>query len=405
MDAFDLSQADQLLLDAYDASKSQRPELVRTSLLRARSEYQRLRRPADVSKADVLLAQQLTRVQEREVAWARLLHDVGWSPPQPVSWVDELTVDCTGGPHVITINADWTVTLQLSELQRREHVAEALVGSELECMKAGREVLRLKPWVTCRQRLAPTPEAWEEPRPLRWEMPRVRENGWAWGAVYADNTQYSVDDPSLWGFSRHPRPELFEAVLDGDPAPLPPEAEVLRAADCVGSRQAVLELWQVGVHPALVLAVHDSIGLDRPMPPLVVTQVVLRRAMRFDRFEHDQWVDDPLPVDLLVDLLGDSRGERRLRMCEFLVAAGGSRDSDDPSRLMGWLAQKDLPVQTRVLLHRMGFDVADLSRWARDWGFDSPRHLAVAMQDTVPTRSKMPSSGDAARGCWSRTSL
>ncbi len=397
MDAHELSRADQLLLDASDAARSHRPGLARESLLRARSEYQRLHRPADVSMVDVLLAEELTRVQDRELAWNRLLDDVGWSPPQPLPCVDELTIDCTGGRHAITINADWTVRLELTDLQRREHVAEALLGSDLECMKVGREVDGLRGWAACRQRVAPAPGAWVEPHPLRWERPQVRDDGWAWGAVYVNDAYYSADDPSLWGFGKA-KPELFEAALTRDPAPLPPENEVLHAADRVGSRQAVEELWQVGVHPGLVVAVHDAISLDRPISPLVVAQVVLRRAMESSWYSGDLWVDDPLPVGLLVELLGDSHGAGRLRMCEFLAVAGGSRDSDDPSRLMEWWAQEDMPVHTRVLLHRFGFDVSDLSRWAREWGFDSPRQLATAMQDTVPMRSGMPADRDTARG-------
>lgn len=140
MDARELSQADQLLLDASDTARSQRPGLARESLARARSEYHRLRRPADVSMVDVLLAQELTRVHDRELAWNRLLHDVGWSPPRPCVRADELTVDCSGGQHVVTINADWTVRPELGESQRSEHVARALLGSEPECVKVSREV-------------------------------------------------------------------------------------------------------------------------------------------------------------------------------------------------------------------------------------------------------------------------
>ena len=97
MDGRELSQADKLVSWAGQAWSAQRPGRVRESLLRARGEYQRLHRPADVSMVDALLAEQLTRVQDRELAWDRLLDDVGWSPPQPGARPDELTVACSGG--------------------------------------------------------------------------------------------------------------------------------------------------------------------------------------------------------------------------------------------------------------------------------------------------------------------
>ena len=101
MDGRELSQADKLVSWAGQAWSAERPGRVRESLLRARGEYQRLHRPADVSMVDALLAEQLTRVQDRELVWSRLLEDVGLEPSPAGGLGDEMSVACV--PHANTI--------------------------------------------------------------------------------------------------------------------------------------------------------------------------------------------------------------------------------------------------------------------------------------------------------------
>ncbi len=370
----ELTVADSLMVGARGKVGSGRPSAARADVLRARSMYEDLQRPWDVAVADVALGAQNIHVAEsRDGAWERLLADVAWTPG-PVPPLPSLMVRCLGGEHEVAMNHEWRLSPQVSP----EHVAAALVGQEPYCARLAREVERAREWAGMCQRLRPSAVSWSEPDLELCEAPAL-------------DLSESVDDGDP---SALPLPEGSWGELLSHLQPArPPEVASQRAAPLVvGGVAAVDWLWWRGVHPELLIAIHAAVGVGEPIDPTTVARLVARRVMHLGVLE---WCDDPLPVGCLVELLDDSQGKQRLSMLRFLAAAGGSRDADDPSRLVRWWDAEDLPERLRVTLHRAGFERPDLTRWAANWGV-SEAALATVLRERPPARWPLMLWGDPA---------
>ena len=375
----ELAVADSLLVGARGKAESGCPSAAWADVLRARSMYEDLQRPWDVAAADVALINQNIHVAEsRNGAWERLLADVAWTPG-PVLPLPNRMVRCLRGEHEVAIDREWRVSPQLSPGQQADHVAAALVGEEPFCTRLAREAGKAREWAGTRQRLHPSAVSWSEPDLERCQAPGM-------------DLSESVHDTDP---SATPLPEgAWGDLLSGLQPALPPEAARQRAAPLVvGGLSAVDWLWWRGVHPELLMAIHAAVGVGEPIDPTTVARLVVRRTMHSGARE---WCDDPLPVGCIVELLDDSRGEQRLSKLRFLAAAGGSRDANDPSRLLQWWDAEDLPERLRVTLHRAGFERADLTRWAENWGGVSEAALATVLQDHPPARWPLMLWGDVA---------
>ena len=359
-----LDEADRLLAGARGVAAAGRASAAWAGLLRARAIYEDLERPWDVASVDVALGGLNIRPAESAAtAWERLLADVGWTPPTP-SPLPNLTVSCLDGQHQVLTSDDWELSPLLSHEQEDQHVAAALGGEEASCTALCRQADVLRTWAAACQRLIPWNLSLLEPELDPLEAAEVDGPGRAAG-----------------GFDATTR-----LVLDALPAPRVPEASRLKAAESLlGGTDSVDWLWFRGIHPELAGAIHSALGIDVPIDPATVARLVVRRVLQ-PASHAREWSDDPLPVGCLVELLGDSAGDARLTMVRFLAAAGGARDAEDPSRLMGWWKAQDLPESARVTLHRAGFEPRDLTRWAKSWGGVSEVRLAQELQETSPGR-------------------
>ena len=364
MDNAALDAADRLLAGARGVAAAGRPSAAWAGLLRARAVYEDLERPWDVSSVDVALGGlNICPAESGATAWDRLLVDVGWTPPAP-SPLPNLTLSCLGGHHQVMTSNDWELRPLLSREQEDQHVAAALGGEEANCAALRRQADALRKWAAACQRLTPWDLSLLEPELNPLEAAEVDGPGSVAG-----------------GFETTTR-----LLLEALPAPRLPESSRSKvAAQLVGGTDSVDWLWLRGIHPGLAGAIHSALGIDVPIDPATVARLVARRVLQ-PASHAREWSDDPLPVGCLVELLGDSAGDTRLAMVRFLAAAGGARDADDPSRLMGWWTAQDLPESARVTLHRAGFERGDLTRWARSWGGVPEFRLAQALRETPPGR-------------------
>lgn len=230
-----------------------------------------------------------------------------------------LSVRCGPGEHAAFLRPDWTAELPHDLEAERTAVA---FGGTCDCLHLVDRVLpAARRWLDLQLRavLPPVPVTADGKALLNWcricpdpvrlvagDLPAVAEHMRSVAHVAAqERCDLAVLHRVTGHLSRaHGLPRTSE----------PPPAEVETAGECVAPRDRVLWLWQVGVRPDQVLAVHEAVGVPGlPLPAEFYVQLLAGRAdARWLRAARQRNRYDDFLLDWLFDAVdgGGLRPER-----------------------------------------------------------------------------------------------
>ena len=378
------------------------------------------------------------RSTRRDVSNVRRLPRLSALGPCPGDDPLTLQVVCSTSPnlsspttHPVTIRPDWT--LETPHDLDAERVATAFGGFSSCLVLADRVAPAVRALVQARARRAPpalargTRGTWSvrARHKARCCRPTQKASDAAGHLRSVDHAAHAADASSA----------LVRLVADGvmrayatDPPWLLTESQLDDVRRCVRSRSGPVQLWDAGLHPTVVAAIHDEVvGEDGPTLPVALFMGVLARRPDL------AWLADTLvtvdgarPDPTLAEWLAWThtpldRRERQVRsgwllsgvprawITELSTAGYRPQDAVRLSRatgrslvgvadmLMGWVACGCRPtVDDLVALHEAGIpawyrpSAAALTRIRTELGADAQRFtctdlgLLVAREGTVP---------------------
>jgi hypothetical protein len=285
-------------------------------------------------------------------------------PPSPEGRV-ELRVSCRttrgGGPrttHPVSIDADWTVTTPHDVALER---VAAAMGGYLSCLDLiDRAVPALREIVQRRARRSPVRMLRDDGG--RW-TPTVLPAGCRCGPFgfgsapeAADHVRSAAHVAREFDVKQRSLERLMDPVLDAhDTLFFTPSTTDERAVAAVRDHRGVELLWDCGLHPETIIAIHHAVWPDGPPLPVWFYLGVLSRRPALD------WI------------AGTLRAVPDEDIAVWLAWTNGQLDSAHPDARTGWL-QAGVPRRAIATLADGAYTPIEVARLAHA----TQRSLAAA---------------------------
>ncbi len=299
----------------------------------------------------------------RNPTWQRLIQEVGWRPPQPgpgPHGAAEFSLRCCprqgGRLHPVHISVDWFLNLPDDELSVAEHVAESLEGGRPRCLWLQQSLPELKDLVLRLHRVTPpTWDALEYGQLSLPSWPRDAESSHWSARVRVTASSMATTVATRQWFGSAPAANTRAAWADPRMAPdLAPAGQVVE-----GGQLAANLLWLHGLHPDLVVAIHNKLGIRGPLPALAYAASALwRHNPRTGRSYP------PAPVGWVGATVRESGLAHQAGAATLIAALAVPGDITDPRRLLEWIKDPLAPVDSGwPQLHASGVSVHDVRSW------------------------------------------